>query len=135
MTTRTHLITVNSPQVGEDIADYPALLVRSSFLDEVFDPSNALTSAQIDGGDIWFSSDFAGLLRLSCEIISFEHDSATGAADAIVNIRVKSAVTSATDGAIYVHYNSLTVDSQPLPGAALGATAYGQVMDLNQSIT
>lgn len=121
MTTRTHLITINSAQVGEDIADYPALLVRGSFLDEVFDPSNALTSAQIDGGDVWFSSDFAGLSRLSCQIISFEHDSTSGAADAVINIRVKvPSALDLTDVLIYVHYNSLTVDVQPLPGAAFG---------------
>ena len=112
--TRKHAITIDATKVGTGgVTNFSVCLQRDHFADEVVDPSGDY-AARTDGGDIRFSSDAAGATQLACDVISFAHDTTTGAGDAAIEVRVLVPSLSATvNTVIYVWYKGSTTTAQP----------------------
>lgn len=118
---RKHAITIDHTKVGSGgVSDFSVLLTRGCFLNEVFDPSGSFR-AQSDGGDIAFSSDFAGTTRLACHVVRFEQDSSSGAGDGKAEIYVKiPSISSASDTTFYVWYKASSTTAQPKVSSTYG---------------
>jgi len=106
-------LTIQNSLVSTTLTDFPLLITRTELHDDVVDPSGS-NNAQANGGDIRLSSDSAGTNQLPCEVVSFEHDTSTGADDAQIEVWVKvPSVSSSVDTDIYIWYNTSGSDTQP----------------------
>ena len=127
-------LTINVSEVDGTLTDYPSLLKRYPFPDEMFDsdgPNHALS----DGGDIRFSSDEAGTIQLPCEIEAFHLDEdATRPDSAQIWVKVPT-VSSSADTKIWVWYKK-SGESQPAVDSAFGRNAvwsdYVSVYHMNE---
>lgn len=120
MALRQQKITIPAGTFGSSLTDWPFLVTRDYLDDEVVDPSGS-NAAQADGGDLKFYSDSALTNRIACEVVQFEHDSATGAGDAQIQIWVPLPSTSAVaDTEVWFTYNEPSIDSQPARDALYG---------------
>lgn len=132
-------LTIQNAQVPGALTDFPVPVLRTNLPDEICDPSGS-NNAQTDGGDIRFSSDVTGTAQLACEVVSFGHDTTTGAGDAAVEIHVKVPSVSATvDTDIYIWYNTAGTDSQPAVSDTYGRDAvwsngYEAVLHLQEAV-
>lgn len=122
--TRKHAIVIDDAYVGTGgVTNFSVLLTRDAFNDEVCDPNGA-NKARSDGGDLRFSSDSAGENQLACDVITFAHDSDTGAGDANVQVMVlvpSIAGPTAGDTTIYVWYAGSTTTAQPAANDTYGS--------------
>lgn len=123
-------ITIDATQVASALSDFPFLVTRDHLHDDVVDPSGS-NAAQTDGGDIRFSSDSAGTTQLACEVVSFEHDTTTGAGDAEIQVWVKvPSVSSSVDTTIYIWFDTAGTDTQPAVTDPYGRNAVWSGFDL-----
>ena len=114
--TRTVDITISAFVTSTDLIDWPVLLTRSCFPDEIVDPSSG-NASKTDGGDLRFFVDGDAV---PCDIVYWEHDSATGAGDANIEVHVLCDVTAAAGVTITVEYGDGTL-AQPARNDALGS--------------
>jgi len=127
-------LTIQASKIDATLTDYPSLLKRYPFPDEMFDsdgPNHALS----DGGDIRFSSDEFGVNQLPCEIEAFHLDEdATRPNSAQIWVKVPT-VSSSADTKIWVWYKK-SGESQPAVDSAFGRNAvwsdYVSVYHMNE---
>lgn len=114
-------ITVDRTKVGSGgVSDFTVLLTRTNFPSDICSPTGS-RAAQVDAGDVRFTSDAVGATPLACAIDEFEHDSSDGAFDAVVRMHVKvPALASASDTTFYVWYHATTEQAQPARTAPYG---------------
>lgn len=113
-------ITIDPDEVDASLSDFPMLISRALLDDEVVDPSGS-NEAQSDGGDLRFFSD-AGTTQQPLEVVSFEHDSSTGADDAEVQLwGLVPSVSSVVGTTVYLGYGSGGGDSQPAASDTYGS--------------
>jgi len=107
-------LTINNIYVPELLSDFPVVITRAVLPDEVVSPTD-VNRAQVDFGDVLFSTDSAGLTQIPCEIVSWGYDSSHGLGDAKIEIHVKvtSVSPSLPDTDIWMWYNTAGTDSQP----------------------
>ena len=104
---RVVAIVIQASEVAANLTDFPCLLTRANFPDEMFYGANA---ARSDGGDLRFYTDSGGTTEIPREIVAFEHDSSLGADDASIQVWVKiPSVSSSTDTTIYCQYGDGTL--------------------------
>lgn len=111
---RQQPIVFDYTKIPSDQTGMPILITRANYDDEVVDPSGS-NAARTDGGDrrLYKNDDQTG--RFALEVVSFEHDSSTGAGDAVCVewIQDGSFVLSSTaDTTIYSEYGDGAL-SQP----------------------
>lgn len=103
---RQHKITIDNTKVPSDQTGMPFLVGRDNYDDEVVDPSGS-NAAKTDGTDQRFYTNDDQTGEMAREVVSFEHDSVTGAGDAICATwaQLDSFVISSTaDTDYYVTY-------------------------------
>ena len=104
-------ITLESSEVDETLTDFPCLLKRGSFPDEMFDGDGSYHCLE-GGGDVRFSTDEAGTNQLPCEIEDLHlDDSSTRPNSAQVWVKVPT-LSSSADTKIWVWYKKAG-ESQP----------------------
>ena len=114
-------LTIQNAKIPGTLSSFPVVITRSELHNDIVDPSGS-NNAQADGGDIRFSADSAGTNQIACEIVSFEHDTTTGAGDASIEIHIIiTSVSSSVDTDFYIWYNTAGTDSQPAATATYGS--------------
>ena len=104
---------------GGPHANMPLLLTEACLPSEMLDADGTFP-AQSGGGDIRFSSDYAGTTALACEIVTFTTNNNPALATARIWVKVPSVATGTM---IYVWYNTPGTDTQPAVGAGNGRNA------------
>lgn len=116
-------IPIPANQIGSGgVTSFTANLQTASFLvncSALLDADGA-HRAQLNGGDLIFTSDESGSTRISCDIIRWTL--ANDPADSVVEVAVgQLALSSAVDNYVWVWWGSSTTQNQPAP-----ADPYGQ---------
>jgi hypothetical protein len=104
--TREQEIVLQSSKILADVTYEPFLITRVHLDDEVPDPSGS-NAARTDGGDIRTYGAAGGIDELAREIVSFEHDSVTGAGDANIQIHTSGSgwtISSVSNTPMYIQY-------------------------------
>jgi hypothetical protein len=113
---RAELIIQNT-NVDSDLAEYPLLLTIQNIPEQAVD-SDGVGPALEGGGDIRFSLDEAGTIRLAMEIVRFER--ATDPANAVVEMwTAVPTVSTSSNTSIYMWWSKVG-ETQPAKDAAYG---------------
>lgn len=127
-------LVIQHGQVTDNETNYPLTILKASLPDEIFDADGSY-SALNGGGDIRFTSDSMGYMRLSCEIEQFVTDNDPANGKCAIHVKVPS-VSSTVNTTIYIWYNKAG-QSQPAVDAAYGAESvwsskYMMVQHMNE---
>lgn len=115
---RKHPIVLQSSLVNgtTDLTDFPVLITLDNLNSEVY--NGGANSARSGGGDIIFTSDEAGLNRLSCEIVAFEPSATPANRKCQIWVKVPT-LGSTSNTTIYIWYKHPT-RNQPAVDAPFG---------------
>lgn len=116
-------LTIDDTHIGSNLSGFVLYVGRANLPNAMCDPSSS-AAAQTNGGDIRFSVDSAGATQLPCEVVAFEHDSATSAGDASIELYVRLPSVSSTVGTVvYLWWKPATTETQPAVTDTYGRNA------------
>lgn len=106
-------ITVPAAKIVAAQTDFPVVVTRACLPNSVCDPLGS-SVVQADGGDLRITTDASGTTLVPLDVVSFAHDSATGAADASIEFWFKApSLSTSVDTVFHLWGAASTTQSQP----------------------
>lgn len=131
-------LTIDQTKVGADVSNYPVYLTVGNVPPIMVDADGSKPCLD-GGGDIAFSSDYAGVTELSREIVNCQIDNTP--ANALVQIWVKVPSVSASVATVFYIWWGKIGATQPATNAAFGrdsvwtGPAFGAVLHAGENNT